>query len=67
MGRSATLLVAAALVPLGLYVGPASASRPDSAARSAEDCPDKKAQEAEAAKAMKPVVTKLKKRRYILM
>lgn len=66
MGRSATLLVAAALVPLGLYAGPAFASRVD-VSRSSDDCPEKKAQEIEAAKALKPVVTKPKKRRYVLM
>lgn len=66
MGRSATLLVAAALVPLGLYAGPAFASRVD-ASRSAEDCPEKRTQEIEATKALKPTVAKPKKRRYVLM
>ncbi|RJF90343.1 hypothetical protein [Sphingomonas cavernae] len=67
MGRGATLLAAAALVPLGFYAGPAMASRADSATRSTEDCPDRKAQEVEVAKAMKPMISKPKKRRYVLM
>lgn len=67
MGRSATLLLTAALVPLGLNAGPAMASRGDAATRSAEDCPERRAQEIEAARAMKAVVAKPKKRRYVLM
>ncbi|WP_281063699.1 hypothetical protein [Sphingomonas sp. LaA6.9] len=43
------------------------ASRSDAATRSAEECPERRAQEIEAAKAMKAVVAKPKKRRYVLM
>ncbi len=67
MGRSATLLVAAALVPLGLYAGPAMATRADGGSRSAEDCTETKLQDADASKAIKPIIVKPKKRRYVLM
>lgn len=67
MVRSASL---AAAVALGLAAGPAQAgARADGIGRTADECAEKRAQEAEHRAAIKPIATARPKakRRYILM